>query len=265
MEKPTETKSPEPPKRDQSPKRPAVGTRISRKKRAYIPECAKCGNVNGLALGADGSTYQCKNDCAKPETDSVQNTPLEGYQMEMDSFKCPNWGKKVGILDVLPKVFDATESFVVHGERTKYNWFGTYQIVLKNPLTQAISDQLAQEGFRIIQDFSSRQLAILDTKHTKCEIIYQGVYPAVQSLAMLDLGRAWYYCSKNTPHRRTMAEILKVLTKHCVAVSILVTGGRCIEIPMSEKYLEKTSDELTAVIEAEYAKRNIKKKAIAFI
>lgn len=265
MEKPTETKSPEPPKRDQSPKRPAVGTRITRKKRAHIPECSKCGTINGLVLGADGSTYQCKTDCSKPESNNAQNSPLEGYQMEMDSFKCPNWGKKVGILDVLPKVLDTTETCAVQGERAKYNWFGLYQIVLKEKISPEINDRLRESGFRITQDFNTQQLAILDVNHTQNEIIYQGVYPAIQSLAMLDLGRAWFHCSKNATHRRPIAEILKILTKYCVAVSILVTGGCCIEIPMSEKYLEKNSDELTADIEAEYAKRNIKKKTIAFI
>lgn len=219
--------------RDASPIRAIVVQTIPRKHRS---QCRACGATRDIEIGMTGNEWQCVGKCKNEDNHGCGATNADGskmfdYDMRMFLHKITPSYKKVGILDVFPKIC-AAGSTVVRNE-AKYHWYGLYHIVLEHATPDdEILPWLTEGQFKIVQRFNDRSLFVVDVKHEQREPIYLGVYPAERSIAMLELGRSWYHCDFDVKHRRPIQDILHVFEGKCTAMALVVGPNKYIEIPI---------------------------------
>ena len=247
--------------RDASPVR-KTHNRSKKPERMRVKECRACGRKKDIVHDTLGEEWICKRNCGNEDNHGCGKTNADGtkmidYEMYMFMYKPREIHfqrqKKTGILDVVPKICKTNGLNDVQS-KVSYTLFGMYQIAVKNPTNL---NWLFEAHFKIVQILSENVFMISDLKHTASESIYAGPYPADQSLALLEPGRMWYHCELTPIHRRPMSEILKILTKHCKAITIITNRLNHIEIPFREEFFADTSSEAIAnIVTKAYAKRN---------
>lgn len=270
MGKDKSKKSSEQQKRDASPKRsdekettqPKTNTENVKLIHVYTrqPECWICKKTTDLDVSGTADYWKCKINCFE---DGKEPTPLpfgKKITTKLYDYRKALLGAKIGILDVFPKICEPRVHESHHG---KYVWEGAYQVVFKEKYTIPSDVKWVEDsGFRFGSQLSIQTAIIWDPRQTKRETICEGAFPAERSLALLEPGRMWFHFENDNATRRPLPELIKLFSEHCIAAGIFVSKGRCIEIPLGDKYASKESNELSEIVTAKYKKLETKEKFI---